>query len=135
MSSPTDSSEEEQGPLTFHDTETVNYRKDGTDFINHWSIAPIFDAEGEVCYWVSVQRDVTEKRRLQREVVRALDEERRRIGRDLHDSGGRRSLLRACVWTPCRTTRGWIRTLRIDCRTFGRRSFAGTRPFGDYSRG
>ena len=68
--------------------ETVNYRKDGTEFINHWSIAPICDAEGEVCYWVSVQRDVTEKRRLQREVVRALDEERRRIGRDLHDSVG-----------------------------------------------
>lgn len=68
--------------------ETVNYRKDGSEYINHWSIAPIREANGTVRYWVSVQRDVTEKRRLQREVVRTLDEERRRIGRDLHDSVG-----------------------------------------------
>lgn len=68
--------------------ETVNYRKDGTPYINHWSIAPVRGEDGEIEYWVSVQRDVTEKRQLEEEVVRTLDEERRRIGRDLHDSVG-----------------------------------------------
>jgi len=68
--------------------ETVNYRKDGTPFVNHWSIAPVHGEDGGIDYWVSVQRDVTEKRALEEEVVRTLDEERRRIGRDLHDSVG-----------------------------------------------
>lgn len=68
--------------------ETVNYRKDGTPFINHWSIAPVRGEDGGIDFWVSVQRDVTEKRELEEEVVRTLDEERRRIGRDLHDSVG-----------------------------------------------
>lgn len=68
--------------------ETVNYRKDGTPFVNHWSIAPVHGAGEEIEYWVSVQRDVTEKRALEEEVVRTLDEERRRIGGNLHDSVG-----------------------------------------------
>ena len=68
--------------------EAINYRKDGTTFVNHWSIAPIHDADGEIEYWVSIQRDVTEKRQLEREVLRIQEEERRRIGRDLHDSVG-----------------------------------------------
>lgn len=68
--------------------ETTNYRKDGTTFVNHWSIAPICNDDGRIEYWVSVQRDVTDKRRLQREVLRIQGDERRRIGRRLHDSVG-----------------------------------------------
>lgn len=68
--------------------EATNYRKDGTPYINHWSIAPVHDPDGTVAYWVSIQRDVTEKRRLEREVLNIQEEERRRIGRDLHDSVG-----------------------------------------------
>lgn len=68
--------------------ETVNYRKDGTAFVNHWSIAPVRNEEGKTVYWVSIQRDVTDKRRLQREVLSIQEEERRRIGRELHDAVG-----------------------------------------------
>ena len=68
--------------------EATNYRKDGTPYVNHWSIAPVHDNDGSIAYWVSIQRDVTDKRRLEREVLRAQEEERRRIGRDLHDSVG-----------------------------------------------
>jgi PAS domain S-box-containing protein len=68
--------------------ETVNYRKDGTPYVNHWSVAPVRGPDGALVYWVSIQRDVTEKRQLEEEVVRTLDEERRRIGRALHDSVG-----------------------------------------------
>lgn len=68
--------------------ETVNYRKDGTPYINHWSIAPVHGKRGGVKFWVSVQRDVTEKRKLEEQMVRTLDQERRRIGGALHDSVG-----------------------------------------------
>jgi PAS domain S-box-containing protein len=68
--------------------ETINYRKDGTEFVNHWSIAPVRGSDETIAYWVSIQRDVTEKRQLEREVLRVQEEERRRIGRDLHDSVG-----------------------------------------------
>jgi PAS domain S-box-containing protein len=68
--------------------EAINYRKDGTPFVNHWSIAPLYADDGTLQYWVSVQRDVTEHRRLQRGIVRVLDDERRRVGRALHDSVG-----------------------------------------------
>jgi PAS domain S-box-containing protein len=70
--------------------ETVNYRKDGTEFLNHWSIAPVWGSDGTIQYWVSIQRDVTDKRRLEweGEVLRIQQKERRRIGRNLHDSVG-----------------------------------------------
>lgn len=41
---------------------TINYRKDGTEFINQWDIHPLMNDEGEVTHWVSYQRDVTDKR-------------------------------------------------------------------------
>ncbi|MBO6792850.1 MAG: PAS domain S-box protein [Balneolaceae bacterium] len=41
---------------------TINYRKDGSEFINQWDIHPLINAEGEVTHWVSYQRDVTEKK-------------------------------------------------------------------------
>jgi len=42
--------------------ETVNYRKDGTPYRVQWSLAPVRGEDGEIEYWVSVQRDVTEER-------------------------------------------------------------------------
>lgn len=41
---------------------TINYRKDGTEFINQWDIHPLINSDGEVTHWVSYQRDVTEKK-------------------------------------------------------------------------
>ena len=38
--------------------ETVNYRKDGSEFIIEWKVAPVIN-DGEVTHYVSVQRDVT----------------------------------------------------------------------------
>lgn len=42
--------------------ETVNYRKDGQPYRVRWTVAPVRCAEGDIDYWVSVQRDVTEER-------------------------------------------------------------------------
>jgi PAS domain S-box-containing protein len=41
---------------------TINYRKDGSEFINQWDIHPLMNTLGEVTHWVSYQRDVTEKK-------------------------------------------------------------------------
>ncbi len=48
---------------------TVNYRKDGREFINEWHIEPIKDAQGTVTHFLSVQRDITERKRLEDELV------------------------------------------------------------------
>ena len=42
--------------------ETINYRKDGTPYRVHWNVAPVRGPEGDIRYWVSLQRDVTEQR-------------------------------------------------------------------------
>ena len=70
-----------QGPETDRDTldrlrsqleagepwsgEAVNYRKDGTPYVVQWNTAPMRGDDGAIQYWVSLQRDVTERRRLE----------------------------------------------------------------------
>lgn len=40
---------------------TVNYRKDGREFIIQWDIHPLTDEQGQITHWVSYQRDISEK--------------------------------------------------------------------------
>jgi len=42
--------------------EMVNYRKDGSEFLVELSIVPVADETGWFTHWVSVQRDVTERK-------------------------------------------------------------------------
>ncbi|PEN11447.1 hypothetical protein CRI94_15540 [Longibacter salinarum] len=42
----------------------LNYRKDGTPFWVEWSITPVRGDGGTVEHWVSVQRDITQRREL-----------------------------------------------------------------------
>ena len=77
--------------------QTVRRRKDGT-LIDLWvTISPVYDSSGRVVGASKVARDITaqkqaaEKVRVADESVRlmkAQDEERRRIARDFHDSAG-----------------------------------------------
>jgi PAS domain S-box-containing protein len=39
--------------------ETVNYRKDGSEFLIEWKVAPVTQT-GETTYYVAVQRDVSD---------------------------------------------------------------------------
>jgi diguanylate cyclase (GGDEF)-like protein/PAS domain S-box-containing protein len=73
-----------QGPLTDRDTldrvrsalekwqsiraETLNYRKDGTTYWNEFEIVPIANENGWFTHWVSVQRDITERKLLETEI-------------------------------------------------------------------
>ena len=41
---------------------TVNYKKDGTEFINQWDIHPLTNDNGEITHWVSYQRDITDRK-------------------------------------------------------------------------
>ncbi|QIN78224.1 EAL domain-containing protein [Rubrobacter marinus] len=47
--------------------ELLNYRKDGTDFWVELNIVPVLDDDGLYTHWVSVQRDVTERKREEEE--------------------------------------------------------------------
>ena len=48
---------------------TVNYRKDGSEFINQWDIHPLTNNKGEITHWVSYQHDITERKRSEKRVV------------------------------------------------------------------
>ena len=67
--------------------EATNYRKDGSPFANEWHIAPI-ERLGKTAHWVATQRDVTERRELERLVLEASALEQQRVARDLHDTLG-----------------------------------------------
>jgi PAS domain S-box-containing protein len=63
--------------------EVVGLRKDGSTFPLDLSVSE-FDLGGRRMF-TGVVRDITERRRLEREVLEAGAEEQRRIGQDLHD--------------------------------------------------
>ncbi|MDY3562419.1 PAS domain S-box protein [Gemmata sp. JC673] len=58
--------------------ETINYRKDGSEYIVEWRITPMRGAGGGVEKWVAVQRDVTDRRRTD-ERLRASEEKFRTL--------------------------------------------------------
>jgi two-component system sensor histidine kinase/response regulator len=51
--------------------QTINYRKDGTEFELEWRIAPIRDKAGKTTHFVAIQRDITERNRAERELLAA----------------------------------------------------------------
>ncbi len=45
--------------------EMLNYRKDGTKFWVELNIVPVSDERGQITHWVSVRRDITERKRIE----------------------------------------------------------------------
>src|SRR5262245_33197605 len=68
--------------------ETTRMRKDGERVEVSLSLSPIKDAKGDVIGASAIARDVTDRMRLQREVLEIAALEQRRIGQDLHDGTG-----------------------------------------------
>ena len=68
--------------------EAINYRKDGTPYVNHWSIAPVKDDDGRITHWVSVQRDITDQRRMNERLLSAQEKERHKMAQRMHDEIG-----------------------------------------------
>jgi len=50
-----------------------------------WRVGPVQDKTGKNTHWLIIFRDITERKRLEKEVLEISDQERRRIGQDLHD--------------------------------------------------
>lgn len=48
--------------------ETINYRKDGTAYDLEWHISPIRKESGEITHFVSIQRDISERKRAEEEI-------------------------------------------------------------------
>jgi len=68
--------------------EAINYRKDGTPYVNQWSIAPVEDDHGQITHWVSVQRDITDQRRMNERLLSAQEKERHQMAQRMHDEIG-----------------------------------------------
>ncbi len=55
--------------------QTINYRKDGTEFVNQWDIHPLYNKESEITHWVSYQHDITRRKRAEMTFQRAAENE------------------------------------------------------------
>ncbi len=51
--------------------QTVNYRKDGSEFINQWDIHPLISKDGNITHWVSYQHDITERKKAEQTIFEA----------------------------------------------------------------
>jgi PAS domain S-box-containing protein len=65
--------------------ETVRRRKDGKEIHVSLTICPIRNCENRIVGGSSVARDMTERKRLEREILAVSEREQQRIGQDLHD--------------------------------------------------
>jgi PAS domain S-box-containing protein len=55
--------------------EILNYRKDGTSFVNALQIGPILDDDGALMYYFGSQLDVTAKREMEKQARQLADDE------------------------------------------------------------
>jgi PAS domain S-box-containing protein len=45
--------------------EVINYRKDGSEYWNEFSLVPVADTRGWYTHWIAVQRDATERKKVE----------------------------------------------------------------------
>ena len=68
----------------------INYKKNGEEFWINFSISPVSDQKGYVTHWIAIERDVTESKKVDQAVTKAIinaqEEERFQIGGELHDN-------------------------------------------------
>ena len=61
------------------------YQTAGGERWGEWRVGPVKDKNGRITHWLVILRDMTERRRLEKEILEISDREQRRIGQDLHD--------------------------------------------------
>jgi PAS domain S-box-containing protein len=89
---PDDRKDEEPGILkkirggeSVNHYETVRRRKDGRLIDISVTVSPIRDERGNIIGASKVARDITERKRLEKEIIEISNREQQRIGQDLHD--------------------------------------------------
>jgi signal transduction histidine kinase len=83
--------------------------KDGSYRYYVTTVRPVFDDGSEASGLVGVTQDVTERKRMEREIIEVSGRERHRIGRDLHDGLGQELTGVALM------LRGLARRVERDC--------------------
>ena len=70
--------------------EVINYRKNGEEFCVNMTVAPVMDRQGKCTHFISIERDITEKKKFDQEITKAIinaqEQERSQIGSELHDN-------------------------------------------------
>lgn len=70
--------------------ELINYKKGGEEFWVNFSVVPVADELGHYTNWVSIQKDVSEKKKQEQAIKKAIiqgqEKEKYLIGRELHDN-------------------------------------------------
>lgn len=49
--------------------QTINYRKDGTEFYNQWHIESIKNEHGETTHYLAIQRDVSQQKKVEEALI------------------------------------------------------------------
>jgi len=91
-----DDSAAEESKRTFESLRANDFPNERSEYWGHsdstvsaeWHNSAIIDADNVVEYVVGIGVDPTEQRQLEHAVLRTLEDERRRIGQDLHDGLG-----------------------------------------------
>jgi sigma-54 dependent transcriptional regulator, acetoin dehydrogenase operon transcriptional activator AcoR len=68
--------------------ETVNYRKDGSEYYVEWDITPIRSSGGQISHFLSIQRNVTARRLAEnqlRDLLRQVERSRNDLGSILNE--------------------------------------------------
>ncbi len=68
--------------------ETERLSKDGHRIAVSLSLAPVRDAAGRIVGSAAISRDISERKRLERQLLEVGEREQQRIGHDLHDGLG-----------------------------------------------
>ncbi len=70
-------------------SEFLNKRKDGSKYLVEANISPVKNSDGVITHFISTQKDITEKRKLERDFIHAFidaqEQEKISFGEDLHD--------------------------------------------------
>lgn len=65
--------------------ESSRYQTPQGERWGEWRVGPVRDKAGRTTHWLVIFRDITERKRLEKELLEISDQERRRLGQDLHD--------------------------------------------------